>query len=144
MTQNAELMQTFLAAKEQIFISGSVLDEEVAYQYLLNQPAHLARIKADIAASSPSSATGSLKNRSWSGRAAGRGRHFPRIKLDLPIDLDQFYAALNGKYKTMVGPVIGSNTTAATCASALAGPTMRSSTGLEISRTPCATCSKII
>jgi len=32
-----ELMETFLAAKEQIFITNSVVDEEIAYHYLLNK-----------------------------------------------------------------------------------------------------------
>lgn len=33
--RNKKLMETFLAAKEQIFITNSVLDKEVAYQYLV-------------------------------------------------------------------------------------------------------------
>ncbi len=105
MTQNATLMQTFLAAKEQIFISTSVLDEEVAYQYLLNHDSHLARIRAEIA-----------RNRAlvqdWIAEEAlmewvepqGGVVCFPRIKLDAPVDVERFYATLNGKYKTMVGP----------------------------------------
>src|SRR5205085_3347216 len=35
--KNTPLMETFLAAKEQIFITNSVVDEEIAYQYLLNK-----------------------------------------------------------------------------------------------------------
>lgn len=105
MTQNADLMQTFLSAKEQIFISTSVLDEEVAYQYLLNKEAHLARIRADIARK-----LAIIKE--WIAEEPlmewvepqGGVVCFPRIKPDLPIDLDRFYDTLNGKYKTMVGP----------------------------------------
>lgn len=105
MTQNADLMQTFLAAKEQIFISTSVLDEEVAYQYLLNKDTHLARIRADIARKL-------AIIREWIAEEPlmewvepqGGVVCFPRIKPDLPIDLDRFYDTLNGKYKTMVGP----------------------------------------
>lgn len=105
MTQNANLMQTFLAAKEQIFISTSVLDEEVAYQYLLHKDAHLARIRADIARKLSII-------REWIAKEPlmewvepqGGVVCFPRIKPDLPIDLDRFYDTLNGKYKTMVGP----------------------------------------
>ena len=105
MTQNAELMQTFLAAKEQIFISGSVLDEEVAYQYLLNRDAHLARIRADIARKR-------TLVQDWIAEEAlmewvepqGGVVCFPRIKLDAPVHVERFYATLNGKYKTMVGP----------------------------------------
>ncbi len=29
---------------------------------------------------------------------------FPRIRPDAPVDVERFYATLNGKYKTMVGP----------------------------------------
>lgn len=36
-TQNPELMHTFLAAKEQICICNSILDEEIAYQILLQK-----------------------------------------------------------------------------------------------------------
>ena len=44
------LQETFLAAKEQIFISGSVVDEAIAEQYLTRKDAHLTRIRAQIAA----------------------------------------------------------------------------------------------
>jgi len=105
MTQNDKLMQTFLAAKEQIFISTSVLDEEVAYQYLLQKDAHRARIRAEIARK-----LGIVKE--WIAEEPlmewvepqGGVVCFPRIKPDLSINLDRFYNTLNGKYKTMVGP----------------------------------------
>lgn len=105
MTQNPALMELFLAAKEQIFISGSVLDEEVAYQYLLDKPAHLARIKADIARKL-------AFVRDWMAEEPlmqwaepqGGVVCFPRIRPDLNINLDAFYARLNGHYKTQTGP----------------------------------------
>lgn len=105
MTQNAELMQTFLAAKEQIFISGSVLDEEVAYQYLLHKKSHLARIRADIASKLTIIQEWIAEEplMEWI-EPKGGVVCFPRIRLDVEIDLDKFYATLNGKYKTMVGP----------------------------------------
>jgi aspartate/methionine/tyrosine aminotransferase len=105
MTQNVALMQMFLAAKEQIFISGSVLDEEVAYQYLLNKPMHLARIKVDIAhkLAIVSDWIAEEPLMEWVAPKGGVVS-FPRIKPELEIDLDQFYTTLNDKYQTMVGP----------------------------------------
>jgi aspartate/methionine/tyrosine aminotransferase len=105
MTQDADLMQSFLAAKEQIFISGSVLDEEVAYQVLVNRDAHLARIRADIQRK-----RGIVQE--WMAEEPlmewvepqGGVVCFPRIRPDAPVDVDRFYATLNGKYKTLVGP----------------------------------------
>ena len=35
--RDKQLMETFLAAKEQILITNSVVDEEIAYRYLLNK-----------------------------------------------------------------------------------------------------------
>ena len=35
--RNKSLMETLLAAKEQIFITNSIVDEEIAYQYLINK-----------------------------------------------------------------------------------------------------------
>ena len=46
--RDAALMETFLAAKEQIHICGSSLDEEVAYQYLLEKDRHFEKIARDI------------------------------------------------------------------------------------------------
>ncbi len=42
------LFETFLAAKEQIHICGPVVDEELAYRYLLHKDKHFPRIAADI------------------------------------------------------------------------------------------------
>ena len=43
-TRDRELMRTFLAAKEQIGICGSVVDEEIAYQALRQREAWLAAV----------------------------------------------------------------------------------------------------
>ena len=105
MTQNADLMHTFLAAKEQIFISGSVLDEEVAYQYLQHKPNHLARIRAEIARKFAIVQDWIAKERlmEWV-EPQGGVVCFPRIKPDAPVDVERFYTILNGKYGTTVGP----------------------------------------
>ena len=103
--QDATLMQTFLAAKEQIFICGSMLDEEVAWQYLKKRDRFLPAIRTKIA-----------ENRDvvlqW---LAGETRieciHpqggvvcFPRIKKSAGIGIENFYRVLNKTYQTFVGP----------------------------------------
>jgi aspartate/methionine/tyrosine aminotransferase len=104
-TQDAELMQTFLAAKEQIFIGNSVLDEEVAYQFLLDKDVRLAHIRADIQARLDIM-------RQWIAEEPlmewvepqGGVVCFPRIQPSANVDVDRFYHILNGTYGTMVGP----------------------------------------
>jgi aspartate/methionine/tyrosine aminotransferase len=103
--RDAGLMETFLAAKEQIHICHSVVDEEIAHQYLENRDARLSEINREIA-----SKLGILKN--WMNEQndlewhepAGGVVCFPRIRPDLDVDLDEFYRILNKNYKTFVGP----------------------------------------
>ena len=98
-------METFLAAKEQIVICNSVVDEEIAYRALQKRQQDLPRIRAQIAAH-----FGLVRD--W---FAGERRLewveptggvvcFPRIKADSGVDVARFYAALNDTYKTFVGP----------------------------------------
>jgi aspartate/methionine/tyrosine aminotransferase len=47
--RDSGLLETFLAAKEQMHICGPVLDEELAYSYLLHRDRHFPHIRADIA-----------------------------------------------------------------------------------------------
>lgn len=49
-TRNADLMETFISAKEQIGITGSVLDETVALQTLQQRETLLPKIRHEIAA----------------------------------------------------------------------------------------------
>lgn len=103
--RDKKLMETFLAAKEQIFISGSVVDEEIAYQYLLRKAEHLARIRAHID-------TNFAVVKAWMAEQtdmewvepAGGVVCFPRIKPDSEVNVDRFYEVLNKVYKTFVGP----------------------------------------
>jgi aspartate/methionine/tyrosine aminotransferase len=101
--QNPALMEMFLAAKEQIFITNSIVDEEIAFQFLKNKnhffPAiqAKARLHLDI-----------LKD--WLGQQKyldsvlpeGGVVCFPRMKEI--VDVDTFYTLLNNKYETYVGP----------------------------------------
>jgi aspartate/methionine/tyrosine aminotransferase len=104
-TQDKELQETFLAAKEQIFICNSIVDEEIAFQVLAGKPALLPPILE--------------KNRqafkvikSWMDRQtemewvepSGGVVCFPRIKETPPGRVEAFYRILNDKYKTFTGP----------------------------------------
>ncbi len=99
------LQETFLAAKEQMFICNSVVDEEIAFRVLTRKDVILPPILA--------------KNRrafetvrSWiAGQPAlewvepqGGVVCFPRIRPESPVDIDAFYRILNEKYGTYVGP----------------------------------------
>ncbi len=105
MTRDSSLNEQFLAAKEQIFITGAVLDEEISYQLYRRRAAERPAIAAAVAA-------GRGIVRDWIAaestmewvEPAGGVVAFPRIKPQAPIDVARFYAALNGEYKTWVGP----------------------------------------
>jgi len=103
--RDRELMGTFLAAKEQIGICGSVVDEEIAAQAFAQRDTWLPEIKGFIAA----------QRRVVAGWIAGeelmewvepRGGVvcFPRIKPDVPVDVDEFYRVLNDVHGAYVGP----------------------------------------
>jgi len=104
-TQDTILFEKFLAAKEQIFICNSVLDEEIAYQYLLKQDEYFAPIKKHIMENF-SVVENWLKNESRIEMVTPKGGVvcFPRIKNGEKINTDKFYELLNNKYKTFVGP----------------------------------------
>lgn len=102
-------METFLAAKEQSVIAGSVVDETIAYEYLRNRAKHFPVIRAKIRlhheilekfyASEPR-----LERIPTEGGVVS----FPRIRhgagLDAPESVERFYEILNKKYGTFVGP----------------------------------------
>jgi aspartate/methionine/tyrosine aminotransferase len=102
--RNKRLMETFLAAKEQIFITNSVLDEEVAFQYLLNKEKLFGPVRANILHN-----FGVLKNfmqgqdlLEWV-EPQGGCVCFPRIREGININISDFYDALLNKYGTYVG-----------------------------------------
>ena len=104
--RDRELMGTFLAAKEQIGICGSVVDEEIAAQAFAQRDDVAA---GDQRPSSRSSAgswpTGWPARSSWSGSSRSGGVVcFPRIKPDVPVDVDEFYRVLNDVHGAYVGP----------------------------------------
>ena len=103
--RDSGLLETFLAAKEQMHICGPVLDEELAYSYLLHRDRHFPNIRADIAKK-----FGIVK--SWMNRQdewewvepQGGCVCFPRLRQPEKIDLKKFYHLLLEKYGTYVGP----------------------------------------
>jgi aspartate/methionine/tyrosine aminotransferase len=103
--QDDTLMLRFLAAKEQIIICNSVVDEEIGYQFYKNKNNFLPAI------SSNTDQNFELLKK-WFGQQEylewiepqGGVVCFPRIKSNLKIDYNKFYADLNTKFETFVGP----------------------------------------
>ncbi|MDF2438273.1 MAG: pyridoxal phosphate-dependent aminotransferase [Bacteroidota bacterium] len=104
-TQDDTLFEKFLAAKEQIFLCNSVIDEEIAFQYLLKKDHYFNSIKDHV-----------LKNHTvlldWIKIETrmemifpqGGVVCFPRIVNGENIHMKKFYTLLNSKYQTFVGP----------------------------------------
>jgi aspartate/methionine/tyrosine aminotransferase len=103
--KDRDLMQTFLGAKEQIGICGSVVDEEIAYQALRQRDAWLPEINGRIQEAL-------AVTREWMDgeelmewvEPKGGVVSFPRIELDAPVDVDEFYRSLTEDFGTYVGP----------------------------------------
>jgi aspartate/methionine/tyrosine aminotransferase len=103
--RDERLLEIFLAAKEQIFICTSAVDEEIAYRVLLHREAWLARARAHLEG-------GLAATRAWLRAERrvecidpeGGAVCFPRIRREVALDLDCFHATLAGKYGTWVGP----------------------------------------
>ncbi len=99
------LSTTFLAAKEQILLAGSIIDEELSARVLEARERILPPIRAKIAAHRDIVAA-------WIG-AQGTFEYvapeagvvcFPRVRDGVPLDEDRFYDVLLGELGTYVGP----------------------------------------
>ncbi|CAM5426187.1 Capreomycidine synthase [Mycolicibacterium aubagnense] len=104
-TRDRELQERFLAAKEQIGICGSVIDEAVARTMLEQRDDFLARLLPEMAARRAivQDWIGNEPLVDWvqpSGGVVG----FPRIDVAPDFDLDGFYVRLLEKHGTYVGP----------------------------------------
>ena len=103
--RDQRLMETFLAAKEQIHICGSPLDEEIAFRYMQQRAKHFQDITRDIREK-----FGMVK--AWmEGQEElewvtpqGGCVCFPRVKVPGDVDVEKFYRLLLDKYGTYVGP----------------------------------------
>ena len=104
-TRDPGLQETFLAAKEQIGICGSVIDEAIARSMLERRDAFLGALLPEMA-----------RRRdivqAWIDREPlvdwvrpeGGVVGFPRLNVDAGFDLDAFYIRLLEKHGTYVGP----------------------------------------
>ncbi len=102
-TKNKALKEALLAAKEQIGICSSIIDEEIAYIVLNKKEEFLCeirkqnKIKFDIIKKWMNQQT----DLEWV-EPKGGVVCFPRIKEG--VEVDKFYKLLNEKYETFVGP----------------------------------------
>ncbi len=103
--RDAELMRTFLAAKEQIGICGSVVDEEIAARAFAQRETWLADLRPFIAErfSVVSEWIAGEELMEWI-EPGGGAVCFPRIKTDVPVDVDEFYRVLGDVHGAYVGP----------------------------------------
>jgi aspartate/methionine/tyrosine aminotransferase len=103
--QDQSLMETFLAAKEQIFISNSLVDEAIAFQALQQRQRLLGGFRAHIQ-------TNFTALRGWMSaqdmlewvEPTGGCVCFPRIKPGITLDLGRFHHSLLHDRCTAVGP----------------------------------------
>ncbi|HVW59914.1 MAG TPA: pyridoxal phosphate-dependent aminotransferase [Puia sp.] len=103
--RDQRLMERFLAAKEQIHICGSPLDEEVAFRFMQQREGHFQRITRDIREKFATVKTWmqGQDDLEWV-EPEGGCVCFPRIKRPAQTDIDGFYGKLLKKYGTYVGP----------------------------------------
>lgn len=99
------LMETFLAAKEQIFIAGSVIDEEMAARVLERRAEVLRRVKSVVADHLAIVTSWIEQSRvfDWVAPQAGVVA-FLRFQEQVEVDVDRFYASLLQDHGTYVGP----------------------------------------
>ena len=105
LTRDAALAERFLAAKEQMTIVGPVLDEEIGWQVYRRRAALRPEIAAEVrrGLSTVRDWIAGRPELEWVEPGAGVVA-FPRIRPGAPIDVERFYAVLNGELSTWVGP----------------------------------------
>lgn len=103
-TGDRGLLEMLLAAKEQIVIANSVVDETIALAALEGRDHWLPRLRGGVATARDTVAA-------WIGDSpfewiapAGGAVGFPRIRPDVDLDIERFYASLLEAYGTVVGP----------------------------------------
>ncbi len=104
-TRDTQLRQILLAAKEQIVITGSIVDETIGYEAFRQREALLAPIRHR-------SAMALELTRRWMAAQDVFEWHEPqggvvgyvRVRPAIELDTDRFYARLFERYATIVGP----------------------------------------
>jgi len=100
-----QLMNRFLAAKEQMHICGPLLDEEIAFRYWQQRDKHLPRIRADIRQKFESVKEWMRQQDDFEWiEPTGGCVCFPRLRRPETGNIDQFYRILLREYGTYVGP----------------------------------------
>jgi aspartate/methionine/tyrosine aminotransferase len=103
--RDPKLMERFLAAKEQIGICGSIVDEHIAEAALKQSAEWLGRVeRTNREALQTVEAWLAKEPRMEWVRPEGGCVCFPRIKAQAGIDTDRFYRALQTDHATAVGP----------------------------------------
>jgi len=102
---DADLMETFLAAKEQIFISGAVIEEELTARILDRRDSILEHVRSSVQTNLDLVREWILENPAfeWVEPAAGVVC-FPRLREEVATGVDQFYRELYDVHGTYVGP----------------------------------------
>ena len=102
--QDKKLMTKFLAAKEQIMICGSVVDEEIAYRYMLTRNQRLPIILEEIHVRFNILKEWMNEPQQYLEWVEPQGGVvcFPRLRVN--IEPEDFYRVLNDTFKTFVGP----------------------------------------
>lgn len=105
MTRHAELYETLLAAKEQVVICGSTLDESATAQVLARRDEHLPAIRDEIRRRTDLVSTWMADQTDWLEwvNPTGGVVCFPRVRRDVLDDMDRFYAVLGERHGTFVG-----------------------------------------
>jgi aspartate/methionine/tyrosine aminotransferase len=103
--RDQRLMETFLAAKEQIHICGSPLDEEIAFRYMQHRDTHFFQITRDIRKKFDIVKTW-MQGQDYLEWVEPTGGCvcFPRMKHPEQTDIEGFYKLLLDKYGTYAGP----------------------------------------
>jgi aspartate/methionine/tyrosine aminotransferase len=103
--RDPQLMETLLAAKEQIFITGGVIDEELAARVLERRSAVLALVREKVGQQLAVVRDWMAANETfeWVEPEAGVVC-FPRVRLQIDIDTDRFHRSLLEEHGTYVGP----------------------------------------
>lgn len=103
--RDAVMMEKLLAAKEQINICNSVIDEEIAYNALLLHGTYLKAIQErNKRHFQIVKRWMEQEHRMEWVEPTGGVVCFPRIKEKVKVDLNKFYDLLLSKYSTYVGP----------------------------------------
>ncbi len=104
-TQDVQLYESLLAAKELTTICNSITDEEIAHTVMRNKETFLEQFKDKInrKLAVVTEWMDAEENLEWI-KPEGGVVCFPRIKPGIALDIDKFYSVLKEKYNTFVGP----------------------------------------